>query len=204
MSDPRIPRALTLAAVVGVVAMYRLSSHIHTRCPARTTHSAQEPYALVPADFQTIYNLNPLYRQGINGTGQTIYVVESSTISSAADMTSYRCTFSQRLDGQRDCLKSDWQLRLHLGQEQRRLRGGSGCGNRQRHRAQRHHRRRGVYPRPAECRPEPGQLRHTPVDHQHELRRVRSIQRRDRQCIVQHGIPHRRDGWRFHLRLHGR
>ena len=91
MSDPKIPRALT-PAVVGVVAMHDFKGHAHA--VPRTNYSlGSGTYALVPADFQTIYNLNPLYRQGINGTGQTIYVVESSTVSSAADITSYRNAF---------------------------------------------------------------------------------------------------------------
>jgi subtilase family serine protease len=93
MSDPRIPGALA-PAVVGVVAMHNFAPHPHL-LPRRNytfTNTNGTFYALVPADFQTIYNLNPLYRQGINGTGQTIYVVESSTTYST-DVTTYRNTF---------------------------------------------------------------------------------------------------------------
>jgi subtilase family serine protease len=93
MSDPRIPRALT-SAVVGVVAMHDFKPHPHL-VPRRDytfTNTNGTFYGLVPADFQTIYNLNPLYRQGINGTGQTIYVVESSATYST-DVATYRNTF---------------------------------------------------------------------------------------------------------------
>ena len=60
-------------------------------------------YALVPADFQTIYNLNPLYQQGINGTGQTITIVEDSDTYTPSggtnDVTVYRNTFLSKWSG---------------------------------------------------------------------------------------------------------
>ena len=93
MSDPKIPRALA-PAVVGVVAMHDFKPHPHL-VPRRDytfTNTNGTFYALVPADFQTIYNLNPLYRRGINGTGQTITVVESSNTYST-DVATYRSTF---------------------------------------------------------------------------------------------------------------
>ncbi len=46
----------------------------------------------MPADFQTIYNLNPLYRVGLAGTGQTIVVVEDSD-TYGTDVATYRSTF---------------------------------------------------------------------------------------------------------------
>jgi hypothetical protein len=93
MSDPRIPRALA-PAVVGVVAMHNFPAHAHVVPRTKYTFAGcgSDCYALVPADFQTIYNLNPLYRQGINGKGQTIYVVESSA-TYGTDVTTYRNTF---------------------------------------------------------------------------------------------------------------
>jgi len=93
MSDPRIPRALA-PAVVGVVAMHDFKPHPHLVPRGNYTFSGcgSNCYGLVPADFQTIYNLNPLYRQGINGTGQTITVVESSATYST-DVATYRNTF---------------------------------------------------------------------------------------------------------------
>ncbi|ABF39455.1 protease [Candidatus Koribacter versatilis Ellin345] len=39
-------------------------------------------HAITPADFATIYNLNPLYQAGINGAGQSIAIVARSDIYS--------------------------------------------------------------------------------------------------------------------------
>ena len=93
MSDPKIPRALT-PAVVGVVAMHDFKAHAHLVPRGNYTFSGcgSNCYGLVAADFQTIYNVNPLFRQGINGTGQTITVVESSATYST-DVATYRSTF---------------------------------------------------------------------------------------------------------------
>ena len=41
---------------------------------------ANGEHAITPADFATIYNLNPLYQAGINGAGQTIAIVARSDI----------------------------------------------------------------------------------------------------------------------------
>lgn len=38
-------------------------------------------HAITPADFATIYNLNPLYQNGINGAGQSIAIVARSDIN---------------------------------------------------------------------------------------------------------------------------
>jgi hypothetical protein len=93
MSDPRIPRAL-MPAVVGVVSMHDFKPHPHLVPRTNYTFAGcgSNCYGLVPADFQTIYNLNPLYRKGINGTGQTITVVESANTFST-DVATYRNTF---------------------------------------------------------------------------------------------------------------
>ena len=56
-----------------------------------TLGSAQQ--AVVPADLATIYNLNPLFARGINGQGQTIVVIEDTTVYSTADWTAFRNTF---------------------------------------------------------------------------------------------------------------
>ena len=66
---------------------------------------------LVPADLETIYNLNPLYRLGINGTGQTITLVEDSDTYSN-DVATYRNTFLKQVVGHRDHHSSE--RRRHL------------------------------------------------------------------------------------------
>ncbi len=40
-----------------------------------------------------IYNLNPLFSQGLSGQGQTIVVIEDTNVFSAADWTTFRSTF---------------------------------------------------------------------------------------------------------------
>ena len=76
MSDPQIPEALA-PAVVGVVSMNNFKPHAMYRTRTDYTEGGGT-YALVPADWETIYNLNPLYRQGIYGQGQTIVLIEDS------------------------------------------------------------------------------------------------------------------------------
>jgi hypothetical protein len=108
-SDPQIPRAL-VPAVVGVVSMHNFKPHPMYKSAGKytfagcTTSSGAFPtepgtcYSLVPGDFQTIYNLNPLYRIGIAGTGQTIVVVEDSDTYSN-DVAIYRSTFLGKYSG---------------------------------------------------------------------------------------------------------
>ena len=76
MSDPRIPRALA-PVIVGVVSMNNFRPHAMLKRHTDYTLGGGT-YALVPADWETIYNLNALYRQGIYGHGQTIVVVEDT------------------------------------------------------------------------------------------------------------------------------
>jgi subtilase family serine protease len=94
MSDPQIPGALA-PAVVGVVAMHDFKPHpnLVPRVTNGALYTGSSNYPLVATDFQTIYNLIPLYKRGINGAGQTITLVESSAIKTSADITTYRNTF---------------------------------------------------------------------------------------------------------------
>jgi len=90
-TDPRIPAALA-PAVTGVVSMHDFLPHAMAkpRIPSYTLGGGD--YTLVPADFQTIYNISPLYRAGIYGQGQTIVVVED-TDSYGSDFTTFQTTF---------------------------------------------------------------------------------------------------------------
>ncbi|MGA2589298.1 MAG: protease pro-enzyme activation domain-containing protein [Bryobacteraceae bacterium] len=122
MSDPKIPAALS-PAVVGVVSMHnfvarpmlvprvdhpvtendgfdRGSEHQGPNEPRAfyTTGNTSFPYTVVPADFQTIYNLVPLYKLGISGTGQTVTLVEDSDTYSS-DVSIYRHRFLSRWSG---------------------------------------------------------------------------------------------------------
>jgi subtilase family serine protease len=95
MSDPSIPAALA-PAVEGVVALhdFRPKSAIAKRAPQFTfTVDGSLYQGVVPADIATIYNFNPLYASGIDGSGQTIAVIQDTDLYSTADWTTFRSTF---------------------------------------------------------------------------------------------------------------
>ncbi len=93
ISDPRIPAALA-PAVVGVVSMnnFKPDTMILPRTNYNFPGCAYNCYALAPNDFQTIYNLVPLFRLGYMGQGQTIGIIEDSDTYSN-DVSAYRTTF---------------------------------------------------------------------------------------------------------------
>ncbi len=91
MSDPRIPAALA-PAVVGVVSLHDFKPHSLYKPRSGYTTSTGF-YLVVPGDLATIYNLNPLFSEGISGQGQTIVVVEDTDVYSTADWTSFRSVF---------------------------------------------------------------------------------------------------------------
>src|ERR1019366_4946111 len=108
MSDPEIPAALA-GAVAGVVSLHDFkpqqmrvpvvrTNYVFSGCTGGTDGTAGSCYVLVPADLETIYNLNPLFRLGINGTGQTITLVEDSNTYSS-DVATYRSTFLSKWSG---------------------------------------------------------------------------------------------------------
>jgi subtilase family serine protease len=93
MSDPQVPAALA-PAIHGVVSMHNFRPEAFHRLRTDYTFSGcgANCYALVPEDFQTIYNLTPLYAAGITGTGQTVAVVED-TNAFGSDWATYRTKF---------------------------------------------------------------------------------------------------------------
>jgi subtilase family serine protease len=108
MSDPEIPAALA-GAVAGVVSLQDFkpqqmrvpvvrTNYVFSGCTGETDGTGGSCYVLVPADLETIYNLNPLFRLGINGTGQTITLVEDSDTYST-DVAKYRSTFLSKWSG---------------------------------------------------------------------------------------------------------
>ena len=108
MSDPQIPSALA-SAVAGVTALHDFKPHTMARRAPKYTFGGCGPdpsfptspnncNALVPADYQVIYNLNPLYRQGLLGAGQTVVVVDDSD-SYSNDVSVYRSTFLSQYSG---------------------------------------------------------------------------------------------------------
>ena len=93
MSDPKIPAALA-PAITGVVSMHNFKPHAMHERRANFTFAGcgSDCYALAPADYQTIYNVSPLYSAGITGTGETVVVVED-TDSYNNDWNTYQSTF---------------------------------------------------------------------------------------------------------------
>ncbi len=104
MSDPSIPAAFA-AAVKGVVSLNDFRPHpmmkkVHpaftfgpncgflTGLRDLTTNCE----ALMPADLETIYNINPLLTAGVTGKGQTIVVIEDEDAYSLGDWAAFRKT----------------------------------------------------------------------------------------------------------------
>ncbi len=91
MSDPQIPAALA-PAVAGVVSLNDFKPHTNfKRRPDYTVSGGY--YIVVPGDLATIYNLNPLFTEGISGQGQTIVVIEDTDVYSTKDWTTFRSEF---------------------------------------------------------------------------------------------------------------
>jgi|HubBroStandDraft_4_1064222.scaffolds.fasta_scaffold05635_3 subtilase family serine protease len=96
MSDPRIPAALA-PAVAGVVSLNDFKPN--TMYKRRIQYTGGDSclfgtcYLVVPGDLAEIYNLNPLFTEGISGQGQTIVVLEDTDVYTTADWTSFRSVF---------------------------------------------------------------------------------------------------------------
>ena len=98
MSDPSIPAAIA-PVVSGIVSLHDFRPHVmhqmHKASPLFTfpDSSGGTNYALVPADLATIYNLNPLFKSGLSGQGQTIVLIEDTDVFSASDWSNFRAAF---------------------------------------------------------------------------------------------------------------
>jgi len=96
-SDPQIPPAMA-PVVNGVLKLHDFrhqpSSVLQKKLGALST--AQFNYGsnhyIAPADFATIYNVNPLYSNGVNGSGQTIAIIGRSNIN-VDDVQAFRNQF---------------------------------------------------------------------------------------------------------------
>jgi pseudomonalisin len=81
--DPQIPRALA-GVVSGIVSLhdFRRNPAMHSiRAAAQPEDSQGSTHHLFPADFATIYDLNPLYTAGKKGSGVSIAIVGRSNIN---------------------------------------------------------------------------------------------------------------------------
>jgi subtilase family serine protease len=91
-SDLQIPAELS-GLVAGVVSLhdFRRTSEMRTRTPfsMQPDYSAGATHYLFPADFATIYDLNPLFTAGTNGTGSSIAIASRSNIR-LSDVEAFR------------------------------------------------------------------------------------------------------------------
>jgi large repetitive protein len=91
-TDISIPSALT-ALVKGVPLHDFFSKPALVRTPVRPDiTSSTGAHALTPGDVATIYDLAPLYKSNLNGTGQTIAIVGRSDVS-LSDVAAFQKIF---------------------------------------------------------------------------------------------------------------
>lgn len=102
-TDPQIPAALA-PVVAGVATLHNFKPKplyaISDKWPKmamkggryRPAFNGTDGTELVPGDFATIYNINPLYKAGINGSGVTIGAVGVAPIL-AQDIADFRKAF---------------------------------------------------------------------------------------------------------------
>jgi subtilase family serine protease len=89
-TDPEIPQALA-EVVRGVASLHDFQSAAsHEVVPTFT--AANGAHFLSPQDWATIYDVDPLYSQGLDGTGESIAVVGRSDIT-MSDVQTFRSNF---------------------------------------------------------------------------------------------------------------
>jgi subtilase family serine protease len=93
--DPAIPRGLS-DLVAGVVSLHDFPRKMMNHGLSPVTQAGLLPqytsgssHYLSPVDFATIYNVNPLYSAGIDGSGQSIAIV-GRTHPSSSNWTAFR------------------------------------------------------------------------------------------------------------------
>jgi pseudomonalisin len=93
--DPSIPRGLS-DLVAGIVSLHNFPRKMmsHSMGPATQAgiipeYTSGSSHDLSPGDFATIYDVNPLYGAGIDGSGQSIAIV-GRTHPSSSDWTTFR------------------------------------------------------------------------------------------------------------------
>jgi subtilase family serine protease len=96
MSDPQVPAALA-GVIGGVVSLHDFRPHANFKSKSQAAYTFSSGgstfQAVVPADLATIYDLNPLFKAGVSGQGQTIVVIEDTDVFSTADWSTFRSTF---------------------------------------------------------------------------------------------------------------
>jgi len=106
-TDPQIPTALT-PAVAGILTLHNFLKkpllHLSTTPVPAKLRPGKRPevtlqdgtYALAPADYATIYNINPVYNTPNNNTGQTAtiaIVARNDLYNGGSDVENFRSNF---------------------------------------------------------------------------------------------------------------
>jgi subtilase family serine protease len=90
--DPQIPSAMA-GVVSGILSLhnFRHVSDIQSRVSLEVSprYTSGSTHYLYPADWAAIYDLNPLYQAGTDGTGTSIAIVGRSNIN-LADVSAFR------------------------------------------------------------------------------------------------------------------
>jgi hypothetical protein len=92
--DPEIPRALS-DIVLGVVTLHNFPKkpmNLGLHSVPMPEYTSGTSHYVAPADFAKIYNVNPLYTAGTNGSGQTIAIVGRTDIA-LGDVQYFRSFF---------------------------------------------------------------------------------------------------------------
>jgi subtilase family serine protease len=93
VTNPTVPAALApvLKGPIGLNDFKpKPMAKKHVKGNYTFTEDGETEEALVPGDLQTIYNLTPVYSQGLSGAGQTIMVVEDSDLYTVGDWVTFR------------------------------------------------------------------------------------------------------------------
>ncbi|HET9793700.1 MAG TPA: S53 family peptidase [Thermoanaerobaculia bacterium] len=92
VADPSVPARLS-PAIVGIASLHDFPKRSYRAAGAGSPeYSNGGTHCLAPADFARIYDLEPLYAQGIDGTGQKIAIVGRVQID-VADVRNFRSRF---------------------------------------------------------------------------------------------------------------
>ena len=122
-TDPKIPAALA-GAIGGVVKLHdfrhgsniSMSKVLRAADPTSPHYTSGSAHYLTPADYSIIYDINPVYTAGINGTGQAIAVIARSDIY-LSDVQTFRSTFG--IESQQSAVYCDQQRPRRAKRRQR-------------------------------------------------------------------------------------
>lgn len=87
-SEPSVPAGLA-GSVVQIGHLHDFAPKPRAKVKSNLTSYVSGNHFLSPEDFATIYDLQPLYSGGFDGTGQTIAVIGQSTVTTT-DLNNFR------------------------------------------------------------------------------------------------------------------